>query len=153
MQAALVFLHSILRWIILLLLVASIVKSFSGWQGNKPFSDGDRKLWLFTMISAHTTLLIGLILLFFGPYGIVTGGMPAGTALMKDTFYRFYWIEHPFAMIIAVALITIGRGMAKKNLTDPIKYKRAFWFFLIALLIILISVPWPFRQVVGKPWI
>jgi hypothetical protein len=84
MQATIIFLHSILRWIILLLLFASIVKSYSGWQGKKVFSDGDRKLWLFTMIAAHTTLLIGLVLLFFGPYGIVTAGMPVGTELMKD---------------------------------------------------------------------
>jgi hypothetical protein len=153
MQATIIFLHSILRWIILVLLIASILKSFSGWQNKKGFSDGDRKLWLFTMIAAHTTLLIGLVLLFFGPYGIVTAGMPAGTELMKDKFYRFYWIEHPFAMIIAVALITIGRGMAKKNLPDQIKFKRAFWFFFVALIIILGTVPWPFRQIVGKPWI
>jgi hypothetical protein len=153
MQATLIFLHSVLRWIILLLLIASIIKSFSGWQNNKAFSAGDGKLWLFTMISAHTTLLIGLILLFFGPYGIVTAGMPAGTELMKDKFYRFYWVEHPFGMIIAVALITLGRGMAKKMVADGVKYKRAFWFFFIALLVILATVPWPFRQVIGKPWI
>jgi hypothetical protein len=153
MQVTLIFLHSILRWIILLLLIASIFKSFSGWQTNKVFDAGIGKLWLFTMISAHTTLLIGLILLFFGPYGILTAGLPAGTQLMKDKFYRFYWIEHPFAMIIAIVLITLGRGMAKKNLPDNIKYKRAFWFFLVALLVILATVPWPFRQVIGKPWI
>jgi len=153
MQATIVFLHSILRWIILLLLIASIFRSYSGWQSKRIFTAGDRKMWLFTMISAHTTLLIGLYLLFFGPFGVVSAGMPPGTGLMKDKFYRFYWVEHPIGMIIAVVLITLGSGMAKKDLPDNIKFKRAFWFFFIALLIILATVPWPFRQIVGKPWI
>jgi hypothetical protein len=69
---------------------------------------------------------------------------------MKDTFYRFFWIEHPSIMIIAIVLITLGRGMAKKPVPDPIKYKKAFWYFFIALVLILAAVPWPFREI-GRP--
>ncbi|MFI5155372.1 MAG: hypothetical protein ACHQEM_04275 [Chitinophagales bacterium] len=153
MQAAILFLHNILRWILLILLVVSILKSYTGWKGKKSFSPGDAKIWLFTMISAHTNLLIGLYLLFFGTFGIVSAGMPAGTQLMKDKFYRFFWVEHPFGMIIAIVLITLGRGMAKKNLPDQARYKKAFWFFFFALVVILATVPWPFREIVGRPWI
>ena len=64
--------HSILRWVILILLVLSIVQSFIGWIKKRELREGDTKLWLFTMIFAHTTLLIGLILLFFGSYGILS---------------------------------------------------------------------------------
>lgn len=150
---ALVILHSYLRWIILVLLLASIVKSYSGWKGNKTLSAGDKKLWLFTMISAHTTLLIGLILLLFGRFGMFTVTLPEGTSVMKDAFFRFYWVEHSTMMIIAVVLITIGRGQAKKSIADAVKYKKAFWFFLIALLVVLASIPWPFREAIGRPLI
>ena len=49
-------------------LLLSIVQSFIGWIKHRELREGDTKLWLFTMISAHTTLLIGLILLFFGTF-------------------------------------------------------------------------------------
>ena len=144
-MSILITLHSWLRWILLILLLASIVKSFSGFSGKKSLTAGDKKLWLFTMITAHTTLLIGLILLLFGNYGI-TKGVPEGISVMKDSTYRFFWVEHPTMMILAIVLITVGRGQAKKSIADVTKYKKAFWFFLIALLLILAAIPWPFRE-------
>jgi hypothetical protein len=153
MDLWLVYLHNILRWIILILLLASIIKSFSGWQGKKTFTAGDAKLWLFTMISAHITLLLGLYQVLFGRFGIVTTTLPAGTNVMKDTFYRFFWVEHPVSMIIAIVLITLGRKSAKMNVSDTVKFRRAFWFFFIALLLILAAIPWPFREGIGRPLI
>jgi len=60
MEIGLLHLHNFLRWVILVLLLVSIFKAYSDWQSKKIFSPGDKKLWLFTMISAHTSLLIGL---------------------------------------------------------------------------------------------
>ena len=142
--------HNILRWVILILLLLSIIQSFIGWIKKRELREGDAKLWLFTMICAHTTLLIGLILLFFGRFGILSAGLPEGVVLMKDKFYRSFWIEHPTGMVIAIILITLGRGVVKKQITDPLKYKRAFWFFLLALVIILATVPWPGREIVER---
>ena len=150
MFAVLLQVHSILRWVILLLLLLSIIQSFIGWLKHRELREGDTKLWLFTMISAHTTLLIGLILLFFGRFGILSSGLPEGVELMKDKFYRFFWVEHPTGMLVATILITMGRGIVKKQITDPLKYKRAFWYFLVALIIILATVPWPGREIVGR---
>jgi hypothetical protein len=153
MNTFIIALHSLLRWAILILLIASIIKSFSGWQNKKAFTKSDRKLWLFTMICAHTNLLIGLYLLFFGRYGIISSGLPEGTKLMKDDFYRFYWVEHPVGLIVAIVLITLGNGMSKKSVADDTKFKKAFWYFLIALIFIIATVPWPFRHIVGRPLI
>jgi len=150
MLSALLSIHSILRWVILLLLVLSIVQSFIGWFKHRELREADVKLWLFTMISVHITLLIGLILLFFGRFGILSAGLPAGVELMKDRYYRFFWVEHPVGMLIATILITLGRGVVKKQITDPAKYKQAFWFFLFGLLIILATIPWPGRDVIGR---
>lgn len=151
MQTGLVHLHNLLRWVILILLVFSIIKSYTGWQQKKIFTSGDKKVWLFTMIAAHTTLLIGLYQWAFGRYGVFVTSLPEGVSVMKDKFFRFFWIEHPTGMIISIVLITMGHGMAKKAVPDETKFKRAFWYFTIALLVILITVPWPFRQIVGRP--
>ena len=149
-MSILVHVHNILRWVLLILLVFSIVRSFIGWIKHRELKEGDVKLWLFTMICTHITLLIGLILLFFGRFGILSSGLPDGVVLMKDAFYRFFWVEHPTAMILATVLITLGRGQVKKQITDPLKYKRVFWYFLLALLIILAAIPWPGREIIGR---
>jgi hypothetical protein len=70
---------------------------------------------------------------------------------MKNPAQRFWVIEHNTGMLIAIILITIGRGVSRKNLPDLSKHRRTFWFFLIALLIILASVPWPGREGIGRP--
>ncbi len=152
MQTGLIHLHNLLRWVILVLLLLTIINSFSGWQNKKVFTPGDKKLWLFTMITAHITLLIGLYQWLFGRYGMMVTSLPEGTTVMKDKFYRFFWVEHPTGMILAIVLITLGRGMAKKTVSDEIKFKKAFWYFLLALIVILATVPWPFREIVGRPW-
>lgn len=150
MAIGLVHLHNLLRWIILILLIASIFKAWTGWQNKRIFTPGDKKLWLFTMIAAHITLLIGLYQVLAGRYGILTTTLPEGTSVMKSNFYRFFWVEHPVAMILAIVFITLGRGMSKKPVADTIKFKKAFWFFIIALILILIATPWPFRSI-GRP--
>lgn len=145
MNTGLLHLHSFLRWVILVLLIVNIVRHFANAQ--KPYTAGDKKLGLFLMIAAHITLLIGLIQVIWGRYGWVN--VPAGENIMKNSFWRFFLIEHPVGMIIAIVLITIGKGVAKKNITDAAKHKKAAWMFTIALIIILATIPWPFREIVG----
>jgi hypothetical protein len=50
-------------------------------------------------------------------------------------------------MLIAIILIHIGKMQSKRNITDRAKHKRTFIFYLVALLVILASIPWPFREV------
>ncbi|MBW0160667.1 MAG: hypothetical protein HYI21_01480 [Sediminibacterium sp. Gen4] len=148
MDTGLLHLHNLLRWVILILLLVSIVKAWSGWQNKKVFAPGDKKTWLFTMIAGHTTLLLGLYQWAAGRYGFFTTTLPEGVSMMKDKFYRFYWVEHPLTMILAIVFLTLAHGMSKKSVSDEVKYRKAFFYFLIALLLILAGVPWPFR---GEP--
>jgi hypothetical protein len=141
-----------MRWVILILLLFSILKAFSGWQQKRVFSPGDRRIWLFTMISAHITLVVGLYQWLWGRYGLLTTSLPEGESVMKNKFFRFFWVEHPTFMILAIVMITLGYGMAKKPVADVLKFKRAFWFFIIALLMVLVAVPWPFRDQISRPW-
>ena len=137
MDTGLLHLHSILRWIILLLLLVCLVQALSK-------NPGVRKTSLWLLISAHLMLIIGLYQLIAGRYGIAKG-LPAGVELMKDKFHRFFWIEHPLLMILAIILITVARGKAKN-----LNYKSVIWLLVIALLAILAAIPWPFREIVGE---
>jgi hypothetical protein len=146
MQTGLVHLHNLLRWVILILLLLSIYKSYTGWKGNKVFSASDKKTWLFTMIASHITLLLGLYQWTFGRLGIFAIGLN-----MKDPVQRFFQMEHPVTMILAVILVTRGYLFSKKDLADDIKYKKALNAFALALLLILVAVPWPYKAAVARP--
>jgi hypothetical protein len=120
--------------------------------GRKPFTRGDKKTGLFLMISAHIQLLIGIYQWFVGDWGYKlirnAGGL---SEVMKNPVWRFWTVEHTTGMLVAIILITIGRGVSKKNLPDTVKHKRTFWLFLIALIIILAVVPWPGRVGIERP--
>ena len=137
METGMLHLHNILRWIILLLLLVCLFQAISK-------STAVRKTSLWLLISAHLMLVIGLYQLIAGRFGIMKG-LPAGAELMKDKLYRFFWIEHPVLMILAIILITVARGKAKN-----LNYKSVTWLLIIALLAILVAVPWPFREIVGE---
>ncbi len=140
METGMLHLHNVLRWVILLLLLVTLYQAFTKKESIRSSS-----LWL--MIAAHTMLLIGLYQFVAGRYGI-TKGLPEGVELMKDSFYRFYWVEHPLLMIVAIILITLARGKAK-----VLNYKNAGWLLLIALIFILVAIPWPFREAgAGRAW-
>ena len=153
MYTALLDLHSILRWVLLVLAIVAIFKSYSGMTAGKVFSAGDRKVGLFLMIAAHTTLVVGFYLWLAGPYGLANIRNLGFGEVMKDRVYRFYVVEHLVGMLIAIVLITLGRGAAKKNISDRAKHKRTFWYILVALVIILATIPWPFREGIARPWL
>ena len=151
MYQALLYLHNLLRWAILLLAIAAIIRAYSGMTYRKIFGKTDKQLGLFLMISAHTTLLIGIYQWIVGPLGlksILNSGMGV---VMKDKALRYWAVEHLTAMLIAIVLITIGRGVSKKNISDRSKFKKTFWYYLIAVVIILATAPWPVREVIGRP--
>lgn len=145
MQTGLLHLHNLLRWVILILLVVSIIKAYQAKSNPDLFPAGKKPIWLFTLIASHITLLLGLYQWGWGRYGYFTTTLPEGTSIMKDTFYRFYLVEHPVGMILAIILITLAYGAGKKA-----NYSKTFRFFLIALIIILLSIPWPFREIIGR---
>ena len=140
----LVHAHSGLRWVVLILMLTAIAKAFAG-KGKSEYNEGDRKIFLFAMISFHTQWLIGLILYV---HGLSIGKFHF---IMDKTYDRFYAIEHIVAMTLAFVLITIGHSKSKKETEAGKKYKKVAVFYTIAFIIVLASIPWPFRNL-GANW-
>lgn len=137
--------HSGFRWIVLALLIYAIFNAFTKWQSGKSFEEKDRKINLFTMISTHIQILLGFALYFMSPR------VQFGSETMKVSELRFFTVEHLAMMLIVAILITIGNAMSKKAADDASKFKKTFIYFLIALIIILVAIPWPFRGF-GNAW-
>jgi hypothetical protein len=152
MYTGLLHLHSLLRWVILVCLLLALFKSFLDRGGA--FTATHKRIGLVLMISCDLMLLIGLYQWAFGPtWGLISLKTRSFSEVMKDPVARFFAIEHITAMIIAIVLVHIGRSYSKKNIPDTMKHKRTLLFYGLALLIILISVPWPFREVgAGRHW-
>lgn len=152
MNTGLLHLHSLLRWVILILLLVAIYRHYTGMSKKLGYTATDRKIDFFLMMSAHITFLIGLIQWFIGAFGLKTiQGMGFGE-VMKNTAARFFTVEHPLGMIIVIALITVARGKGKSATAGVAEHKKAFGLLVAALLLILLLVPWPFREELGRGW-
>jgi membrane protein DedA with SNARE-associated domain len=134
--------HSGLRWVALILILMAIYNSITA----KEFTKREKLINLFSMVSLHTQLLLGLVLYFISPRVSFAAGW------MKDASFRFYGMEHLAGMLIAIALITVGYVKSKKGTTPAAIYKPIKLFYIIGLILILASIPWPFRANLGGGW-
>lgn len=140
--------HSGLRWLLLIVLLAAIYKAFTGYSGNKPFTKSDNTLRILTVIFTHIQLIIGLILYIQSPLVKLFWSNP-GSAITQEA-PMFFGLFHFVFMLLAVVLITIGSAKTKKKNTDKEKFKAMRGWFLAALIIILLAIPWPYLPSAGR---
>ncbi|MFT5999843.1 MAG: heme A synthase [Neolewinella sp.] len=137
--------HSGLRWVVLILLVLAILNAFGKRRGGSVYPGKD-KLALFAMISVHVQLLIGLVLyLWLSPLVSFEGD------IMGNSVARFYTVEHLLGMVIGIVLITMGYVKAKRQAELNKGWKTIGVFYLIGLVVVFASIPWPFRNL-GAGW-
>lgn len=141
MNDFLIFLHSWLRWIILLLGLIVLIRSYAGLGSNKLFTNGDNKRSAIFVGLFHLQVLIGLILYFFvSP--IIDSAFENFGGAMKNSELRFWAVEHILTMIIAAVLIQIGRSKSKKARYDKNKHKFIAIYYTIGLILVLLRIPW-----------
>jgi hypothetical protein len=134
MYNGLLFSHSYLRYIVLILLIVVIITSLLGLINKKAYTPGDNKLSLYLFISTHLQMLLGLILFFVSPVVQFSG------EAMKNPETRYWLVEHNTAMIIAIVFITLARTTSKKMADSQARHRRMLIFNLIALVIILVAI-------------
>jgi heme A synthase len=139
---ALVSAHSGLRWIAVLLLLLAIISAFTA----KNYEKKHRLVNLFTMITFHTQLVLGIILYFLSDKVQFTEGW------MKQAMYRFYGMEHLTGMLLAIIAITIGHSKSKKAADAASKFKAIKLWYVLALILVVAFIPWPFRTELGAGW-
>jgi hypothetical protein len=144
LNQAMVHVHSVGRWIVLLLLVFAIVNSLLA--GSRPFIKSDNRLGLLLTIFADLMLVVGVYLYFAGEWGYNLIQRNGPSVVMKTPSLRFFAVEHLAGMLIAIILIHVGKAQGRRPISDRAKHRRTMIFYLVALLIILASIPWPFRE-------
>lgn len=145
MYETLRMIHSVIRYIILMGGIAAIVVLAGNARARA------RAMSSTFLMFTHLQFLLGLVLYFFATpwFGMLRDN--AGE-VMKNKAYRFFAVEHPLMMLIAVVLITIGNSKVKKALKNDTKFTPAVVLYIIALLVIFAAIPWPFRDL-GRGWL
>ena len=96
----------------------------------------------FFTIALDLQLLVGL-LLHLGLSPLTQMAFENVAAAMRSPSLRFWAVEHPFGMVIALVLVHVVRVRIRKAATDVSRHKLAAILFGIALVVILLSSPWP----------
>ena len=140
MYQFLLILHSWTRWPVVILGLVAVYRAYVGWTGRRPFAKADNAIGASFSGFMWLQVLIGLGLYFgLSPWGL--RGMKTYSAT-HDPTVRFFGMEHITVMILAALLAQVGRIVLKKNPLDTQKHKKAFIYFGITLLLVLLMVPW-----------
>ena len=138
-----------MRWAILLFGLWTLLNAITGVMSKRAYTANDNRSNLFFMISCDIQLLLGLALYFSNSWfdKLKTGMGP----VMKNSYDRFFTVEHTTMMILAWILVHVGRTSVKRASTDAAKHRKMLLFFGLALLLILAAIPWPFRTEIARP--
>ena len=140
MYQTLLILHSWSRWLVLAFGLIAIYRAYVGYSGRRPFTRADNGMGASFSGFMWLQVIIGLGLYFgLSPYGL--NAMKQAGA-MKDPTTRFFGMEHVVVMILAAVLAQVGRIAVKKASDDTLKHKKALTYFGIALLLVLLMIPW-----------
>ena len=142
MYSSALWLHSWLRWAVLLTALVAWFRAIGGKTANRPWTPQDDLWGLLLTISVDLQLLVGLVLYaFLSP--ITRIAVRNFAAAMQIPAARFFSVEHVVGMIIGIALIHVGRVKIRKTAEPRRKHTLAMIFFGVALVVIIISIPWP----------
>lgn len=133
--------HSIIRWVVLVLLVFAVVRALVGWFGKREWTETDRKVGSFAAMAIDIQLLLGLLLYIFLSPITKAAFQNFGTA-MGVADLRFFALEHAIYMLVAVVFAHLGSTLAKKAPDSNSKFKRAAISFGLALLLVVLGMPW-----------
>jgi hypothetical protein len=120
----LLVIHSILRWVILLVAVIAILVFLVSWLRRSQLQGVDRGLMSGFSGLMDLQATIGLVLLIWGGLGGI--GFPS------------YRIEHGLIMVLAAVVAHLSARW--KNAEEPLRYRNYFLIILASLVLVMIGI-------------
>lgn len=125
-------LHSWVRWAAIIGGILATLTAIAGGTDAK----GNRWGLIFTIV-LDVQFLLGLLLL------LTSSAFGNMAETMKDATARFYAVEHPTMMLVAIAFAHLGRVLARKATTPASARMKSIIFFGISTLLLIVGTPWP----------
>ena len=142
MLTLLLTLHSLIRWVAIVLGLMAIFRAVTG-MSKGAWEETDGKLGRLFAVSLDVQMLLGILMyLFFST--ITTSAFESMGSAMGNSVTRFWIVEHPTMMIAALALAHVGVARSRKATEPKAKHRAGLIFVGIAMLLILVGSPWPF---------
>jgi hypothetical protein len=142
-----------MRWVVVIVGIITVARLLVGWLGKKAWGPLDARLASIFPITIDIQLLLGL-LLYFVLSPITAGALRDFGSAMRKSVVRYYAVEHLLMMLIALIVAHVGSALIKKRADAATKFRLGAIFFLLAMILILLSIPWPFLTAgAGRPWL
>ena len=135
------FLHSWTRWFVVAAAAVALVTLVRGLVSGRAWGPSDAGAMRLFLNAFYTQVLLGLVLYF----ALSPLGFPRQIELsvvMKSGVLRYFAIEHPSGMVIALVAAHAGWALAKRA-RDDLRLRRAVWAVAVPFIIILVTFPWP----------
>jgi hypothetical protein len=140
MSSIVLGLHNLVRWAVFLLALVALLRALKGIHGGVDYAaNAKRSLSLYTM-SVHLQFVLGLVL--YGVSPLTRHAMGDMGAAMKDPGIRFFVVEHPTLMLLAVIVATITGVIARRGPDDEVRHRRAAIGIALSMGLILAGIPW-----------
>ena len=125
--------HSGWDYLVILMGVIFVISTLIYAISKKDTNATIKKIGLFTTITFHVQLLLGLV------YYIMMFSALEPSGIMKDSGLRLTFVEHPMMMIAGVVFMTIANAKLKRSTTVPMSVAV---FAIIGLVCILSRIPY-----------
>lgn len=138
--------HNIARWLAILIGVVALVRCYRGLFTGAAWTARER-----TSLSAYANalgvqFLLGLLLyVWLSPIPRLAFRDMAAT--MGDRDLRFFVVEHPVAMILAMVLAHVAVARTRKAATDAARFRLAAILVTISLVLVFGMIPWDRRMI------
>jgi hypothetical protein len=139
--AAILSIHSWLRWATLLLAIGATLNALRRDPDLTQSMPGRHWDTLF-MMALDFQVLFGL-LLYFGLSPLTMQAFKDFSGAMQNSGLRFWTLDHIGWMVAATVLVRVGRVLAIGAKTYGARRKWRLLFFALTTLAILAGIPWP----------
>jgi hypothetical protein len=113
-----------------------------GWGRGRDWNQTDRRVQQLFVAFFDSQVLLGLTLYFLlSP--LTPKSLDGFRVAMSNSLLRFYGIEHVTAMVLALVIAHGASVSSRQAEGSTAKHRRWMVGLLIALLLILVGIPWP----------
>ena len=142
-----IVLHSWVRWVLLLVGVATLVMAARGWRHASPWTRVHERMIGALGGLARIQILVGLVLLLWAsPVATLAWKLGPGASFHAPVLAWFGFV-HPLLMILSVGALESGLARARRVDSPQAKHRATTLAVCAWLTLVLVAIPWP-----GLPW-